>query len=204
LGRRVSVLVEITSLLGVKLAENVGAEPVRFDVSAKLEEKKRQSGMVVVLFGLAVRTKPSVVKYEVEGKAVLTGKDALIEKVLEVDPKSKIPFVFHRVYQHVFTAIYMLASLMGTIYPPPDLLSSGGQGIPVKSLKRAEQAERIEEAEAPREEHVAKATEPAESTEPAEPPEPAEPAESPEPAEQVEPVVTREETSVQQPKTSAT
>lgn len=137
----VSVLAEITNLLGEKLADDVGSEPVRFDVSAKLEEKERRSGRVVVLFALTVRTKPSVVKYEVGGNAILTGKDALIGKMLEVDPESKIPFAFHRVYQHVFTAIYMLASLMGTIYPPPDLLSSGGQGIPVKSLKTGEQAE---------------------------------------------------------------
>ncbi|NIU38613.1 hypothetical protein GWN65_01180, partial [Candidatus Bathyarchaeota archaeon] len=79
-------------------------------MSAKLEEKERRSGKVRVLFALTVRTKPSVVKYEVGGSAVLTGKDALISKMLEVDPESKVPFVFHRVYQRVFTAVYMLAS----------------------------------------------------------------------------------------------
>ena len=123
----VSVLVEITSLLGTRLSEEVGSTAVRFDVTAKLEEKERQSGKVVVLFGLTVRTKPNVVKYEVEGKATLSGKDSLIETILKIDPESKIPLVFHRVYQHVFTAIYALASLMGTIYPPPDLLFSGKQ-----------------------------------------------------------------------------
>jgi hypothetical protein len=137
----VSVLVEITNLLGMKLAENLRIESIRFDVNAKLEEKERQSGKVVILFGLTVRTKPSVAKYEVEGNAVLIGKDELINKMLEVDPKSKIPFVFHRVYQHVFTAIYMLASLLGTIYPPPDLLFSSKQGIPVQSLQRVKQVE---------------------------------------------------------------
>ncbi len=130
----VSVSVEIANVSGIKLADSVGTESVRFDVSAKLEEKERRSGKVRVLFALTVRTKPSVVKYEVGGSAVLTGKDALISKMLEVDPESKVPFVFHRVYQRVFTAVYMLASLMNTIYPPADLLSSGEQGIPVKSL----------------------------------------------------------------------
>jgi len=144
----VSVVVDITSLLGTKLGENVGSNAVTFDVSARLEEKERQSGRVVVSFGLTVRTKPAVVKYEVEGNVTATGKDTLIAKVLEVDPKSKIPFIFHRVYQQVFTAIYMLASVLGTIYPPPDLLASGGLGIPVKSLGREEQAEVGKEAEA--------------------------------------------------------
>ena len=135
----VSVSVEITRLTGERLGENVGSTSVRFDVSAKLEEKERRSGKVVVSFGLVVRTKPNVAKYEIEGTATLSGKDALIDKLLKVDPESKIPFVIHRVYQHVFTAIYTLASLMGTTYPPPDLLFSGKQGIPVEGLEKSGQ-----------------------------------------------------------------
>ncbi len=129
----------------------------------------------------------------------MTGKDELIGKMLEVDPESKIPFVFHRVYQHVFTAIYMLASLMGTIYPPPDLLSSSGQGVLVKSLQTGEQA---------------KVAEVAEETEPAKPAEPTEPvvwreeeAEATEPMQSAEPVdyaFEREETTDQQTEASAT
>lgn len=186
----ISVLVEIANLSGVKLAGNVGSEPVRFDVNVKLEEKERRSGRVIVLFALTVRTKPSVVKYEVGGSAILTGKDELIGKMLEVDPESKIPFVFHRVYQHVFTAIYMLASLMGTIYPPPDLLSSSGQGILVKSLQTGEQAKVAEVAE---ETKAAEAVEAVETPEAAGVPEVAEETEPAKPAEPTEPVVWREE-----------
>ncbi len=188
-------------MLGVRLGGDVGAEPVRFDVSAKLEEKERRSGRVVILFGLAVHTKPSVVKYEVGGSATLTGKDALIGKMLEVDPESKIPFVFHRVYQHVFTAIYMLASLMGTIYPPPDLLYTSRQGIPVKSLKTADQAEPAEAAEVTKTSEVAEAIEAARIEDLAKA---TEPAERVEPLEAVEPTVEREETSAQQTEASAT
>ena len=126
----VSVLVEITSLLATRLIEGVGSTGVRFDLNAKLEEKERRSGRVVVLFGLVVKTKPNVVKYEVEGSATLNGKDSLIEQMLKIDPKSNVPFVFHRVYQHVFTAIYMMASFLGTIYPPPDLLFPGKPSLP--------------------------------------------------------------------------
>ena len=128
----VSVLVEITSLLATRLSEGVGSTGVRFDVSAKLEEKERRSGRVVVLFGLVVKTKPNVVKYEVEGSATISGKDAQIEQMLRVDPKSNVPFVFNRVYQHVFTAIYAMASFLGTIYPPPDLLFSGKPLLPAE------------------------------------------------------------------------
>ncbi|HKZ93620.1 MAG TPA: hypothetical protein VJ249_03430 [Candidatus Bathyarchaeia archaeon] len=134
----VSVLIEITNLLATRLSEGVGSTGVRFDVNAKLEEKERRSGRVVVLFGLIVKTKPSVVKYEIEGSATLTGKDALIDQMLKVDPKSNVPFVFHRVYQHVFTAIYTMASFLGTIYPPPDLLFSGKQGVPAEDLAKGQ------------------------------------------------------------------
>jgi len=115
-------------------SEVVGASgsvggPVKFDVSARLEEKERRSGKIVVLFVLTVGTKPSVVKFELEGYATLSGRDESLGKMLEVDPKTGVPFVFHRVYQHSFMAIYLLATLMGTIYPPPDLLFSGERRV---------------------------------------------------------------------------
>ncbi len=135
----VSVLVEITSLLATRLSEGVGSTGVRFDLSVKLEEKERRSGRVLVLFGLTVKTKPNVVKYEVEGSATLSGKDGLIDQMLKIDPKTNVPFVFHRVYQHAFTAIYTMASFMGTIYPPPDLLSTGKQGLPTGESGKEQQ-----------------------------------------------------------------
>jgi len=128
----VSVRVEITSLKAVRLdlqrAEAEASEatvaeaPIKFDVSARLEERERRSGKIIVLFALGVGTKPSVVKFEVEGYATMTGKDDALVKMLEVDPKTGVPFVFNRIYQHLFTVTYLLADLMGTVYPPPDLL----------------------------------------------------------------------------------
>ena len=128
----VAVRVNIT---GVRAARTEGKEapgtptmvngPVKFDVSARLEEKERKAGQIIVFFVLSVGTKPSLVKFEIEGYATLTGKDEALSKMLEVDPKTGVPNVFHRVYQHSFMAIYLLATLMDTIYPPPDLLFSG-------------------------------------------------------------------------------
>ena len=123
----------------MRLSEGVGSTGVRFDLSVKLEEKERRSGRVVVLFGLTVKTKPNVVKYEVEGSATMSGKDGLIDQVLKIDPKTNVPLVFHRVYQHAFTAIYTMASFLGTIYPPPDLLSSGKQDLPMDESGKEQQ-----------------------------------------------------------------
>ena len=128
-------------------------EPVTFsfDVNAKLEEKERKSGRLVVSFVLTVGTKPSVVKFEVEGVATLSGSNPAIEKLLEVDPKTKIPLLLHRVYQRVFTTTFLLATVLDTPYPPPDLLFSGEMNKPGsrrqsgEGEKRGEAGKELEE-----------------------------------------------------------
>jgi len=112
-------------LRGVKLKDRIDSPALNFDVNAKLEEKDRKSGMRVVGFVLTVGTKPSVAKFEVEGIVTLEGKTPAIEKLLEVNPENKIPLLLNRVYQSVFTSTYLLATLLDTSYPPPDMLSSG-------------------------------------------------------------------------------
>lgn len=118
----VSVKVDTTSIVGVKLDVKGGAGAVNFDVKAKLEEKERKSQMVVVGFTLQLTTKPSIVKFEIEGTATLTGKDTEINKMLEIDPETKVPYVFQKVYQNTFTAMYLLSTILNTPPPPIDLL----------------------------------------------------------------------------------
>lgn len=131
----VSVKVDITSLVGVRLgAKGSGAETVNFDVKAKLEEKERKSQMVVVGFNLVVATKPSIVKFEVEGMATLTGKDAEIGKMLGVDPDTKVPYVFQKVYQYVFTAMYLLSTVLNAPSPPQNLFVPQREGIPLGDI----------------------------------------------------------------------
>jgi hypothetical protein len=55
-------------------------------------------------------TKLSIVKFEVEGTATITGKEMEINRMLEVDQKQKLPYVFQKVYQHSFTAMYLLST----------------------------------------------------------------------------------------------
>jgi hypothetical protein len=127
----VSVKIDIASLVGVRLGvKGGGVETVNFDVKAKLEERERKSQMVVVGFSLFLTTKPSIVKFEVEGTATLTGKDVEINKMLEVDPETKVPYVFQRVYQYAFTAMYLMSTILNAPPPPQDLLFSHREGIP--------------------------------------------------------------------------
>lgn len=111
---------------GVKLKDRIESPALSFDVNAKLEEKDRKSGKRVVGFVLTVSTKPSIAKFEVEGIVTLEGKTPAIDKLLEVNPENKIPLLLNRVYQSVFTSTYLLATVLDTSYPPPDMLSSGG------------------------------------------------------------------------------
>lgn len=116
---------------GVKLKDRIETPDLKFDINAKLEEKERRSGKRVVSFVLTVGTKPSIAKFEVEGIATIEGKNPDIEKLLEVNQKQKLPLLLNRVYQRVFTSTYLLANLLDTVYPPPDMLSSGELDKPI-------------------------------------------------------------------------
>ena len=137
---------------GVRIGSQEESSTLNFDVNAKLEEKERRSGRLVVSFVLTVGTKPSIVKFEVEGMATLQGKNPAIERLLEVDSETKIPLLLHRVYQRVFMTTFLLSTLLGTPYPPPDLLFSGEMGKPglegsVEWDKREEREEKKEVTE---------------------------------------------------------
>jgi len=41
-----------------------------------------------------------------------------------MDEETSVPKVLHVIYQQVFTSLYLLASLIETPYPPPDLIHS--------------------------------------------------------------------------------
>lgn len=101
---------------------------------------------MVVTFSLLLTTKPSIVKFEVEGTATLTGKDAEIDKMLEADPETKVPYVFQKVYQHAFTAMYQLSTILNTHPPPHDLLFSRSEEIQAEEVTfGTETAENIKE-----------------------------------------------------------
>ena len=139
---------ETTSIVGVKLDVKGGAGTVNFDVKAKLEEKERRSQMVVVGFNLQLTTKPGIVKFEIDGTATITGKDTEINKMLEVDPETKVPYVFQKVYQHTFTAMYLLSTILNAPPPPIDLLLFRREKMPSESVTIEPEAAETVEGEA--------------------------------------------------------
>jgi hypothetical protein len=118
----VVVSIRINSLQGERTSEQISDGELFFDVNAKLEEQKKTNNRVVLSFNLTVTTKPNVVKYVATGTMSLEGKLEDINKRLEVNPKTKIPQILFTVYQHIFSSVYLLASVLSAPYPPPDLL----------------------------------------------------------------------------------
>lgn len=100
-------------------------------MNAKLEEQKRSGNQVALNFNLFITTKPNIVKYSTVGIVTLEGPSADVKKKLEANPKTKIPQILFTVYQHVFNSIYILASILNTPYPPPDLLHPMAEKIQI-------------------------------------------------------------------------
>jgi hypothetical protein len=80
---------------------------------------------------LLITTKPNIVKYSTIGIVTLEGSAEDIKKKLEANPKTNIPQILFTVYQHVFNSIYILASILNTPYPPPDLLHPMAEKIQI-------------------------------------------------------------------------
>jgi hypothetical protein len=104
------------------MGENTAGEEVFFNVNAKLDEQKKTSDQVALSFSLLLETKPNIAKYSTTGVVTLQGSMQDIGKRLEPNSKTKIPQILFTVYQHVFSSIYLLSSVLNTPYPPPDLL----------------------------------------------------------------------------------
>lgn len=127
----------ISNLSAVKLNEKPPAGELTFTVDAKLEEREHRSGQVKIAFALNFGTKPSVVKFGVEGIAILSGKEADIEKMMEMDPETRIPRVLYGVYQQVFTSLFLVSTVMSSPYPPANLFNASKQAPPNVEMSTA-------------------------------------------------------------------
>jgi hypothetical protein len=121
----------VDSLQAERTTQISPTQELFFDVNAQLEEQKRGSNQVTLNFNLLITTKPNIVKYSTTGIVTLEGPSADVQKKLEANPKTKIPQILFTVYQHVFNSIYILASILNTPYPPPDLLHPMAEKIQI-------------------------------------------------------------------------
>ena len=151
--------IRLDSVQAERTAQRGSSEELFFDINAKLEEQKKGSDQVVLSFELSITTKPNVVKYTVIGTVTLEGNTQDIKKKLEVNPKTKIPQILFTVYQHVFSSIYILSSILNTPYPPPDLLHPMQEKIQIlPAASKNEGAQVVKEQETPAEKPPAQTT----------------------------------------------
>lgn len=115
---------KLQRLEGVRLETGEDAGAVTFDVNVKMDELSRTGDSLTLSFLLSISTRPGLVKFEVGGTATVTGGQKAFESALEEDPESNVPKVLHTIYQHSFTSLFLLSTLIDSPYPPPDLLHS--------------------------------------------------------------------------------
>jgi hypothetical protein len=144
------------------MGEAKSVEELFFDVNAKLEEQKRTSGQVTLAFNLTITTKPSVAKYATTGIVTLEGSLQDINKRLETNPKTKVPQILFTVYQHVFSSIYLLSSVLDMPYPPPDLLHPMQERIQILPKGVQNQEEQTQQEKATESVQTPKSEEPTE------------------------------------------
>lgn len=134
------VSIRIDNLQAERTGQVSPTENLFFDINAKLEEQKKTTDEMTIGFNLSISTKPNVVRYVTAGTIFLEGKQADINKKLEINPKTKIPQILFTVYQHVFNSIYMISSILNTPYPPPDLLHPMAEKIQILQTTSQSQA----------------------------------------------------------------
>jgi len=93
-----------------------------FDVNVKLEEIERSVSEAAFNFAIEMNTKPSIVRFDINGIVRVFGESKAVDKLLETDPDTQVPYLLKKVYQQIFVSIFLLSGIMNAPHPPPDLL----------------------------------------------------------------------------------
>jgi hypothetical protein len=127
------IRVKLSRIEGSKIDTGVTPDSVTFDVDVNMDEENRTNEELTITFNLKISTKPTLVKFEVGGTAVISGGREVFDAALEMDEESSVPKVLHLVYQRVFTSLYLIAAQLEVPYPPPDLLHSPSESRNLES-----------------------------------------------------------------------
>lgn len=121
----VRVDVKLLNVAGA-LVSNSNRDDVEpsFDVNVKLEEIERGASEAAFEFAIAMNTKPSIVRFDVNGIVRVFGESKAVDKLLETDPDTKVPYLLKKVYQQIFISVFLLSGIINAPHPPPDLLFS--------------------------------------------------------------------------------
>ena len=106
-----------------KLDPNATRETlVVFNLNVKMDEAERKDDFVKLNFEIMLDSDPAIVNFIVDGSTTLRGDAHTIEKMLSPDPQTQVPQVFTRIYQQVYSVVFLLAGTLNVPYPSPALL----------------------------------------------------------------------------------
>lgn len=133
----VEVEVAIKNIEGTKLAEDASSDTsVTFNASADISEGERSPGKLTLKFTIELSSNPEIVKLAVAGSALVTGEDQEIDTLLASNGEESAPPVFMKIYQKVYSIMYLLSGSLRIPYPSPGLL----KGVHMASAKDMKQA----------------------------------------------------------------
>jgi len=69
---------------------------------------------------------------------IVNGESETVDKLLENDPETKVPYLLKRVYHQIFTSVFLLSGIINAPHPPPDLIFSSVKSEMVKSEEKPE------------------------------------------------------------------
>jgi hypothetical protein len=135
----VTIDVRLINLAGA-LIEGPRRDDVKpeFDVNVKMEEMERGTGQATFSFALAISTKPNIAKFDINGTVTLTGGNDEVERLLQTNPQTKVPNLLERVYERIFTSVFLLSSIINAPHPPPDLIASSAKSQVAESKENPE------------------------------------------------------------------
>ncbi len=115
--------VQIKGIEANRTAEGVDENTeVTFNVSSSINEGDRGPGFLTLKFSIGMETQPSAARMFVSGTASVTGKEEEIDELLESKEQDGTPYLFMRIYRHVYPTVYLLCGTLHVPYPGPGLL----------------------------------------------------------------------------------
>lgn len=115
------VEVSVRRLECVRFAERDEPE-VTFDVNGSLTETDRRPDSLMIEFSIDIETQPALAKINLAGSAVIRGAQNEVQDLLSSKDQGSVPPIFMKIYQKIYSVIYLLAGSVEIPQPAPNLL----------------------------------------------------------------------------------
>jgi hypothetical protein len=117
------VVTNVTNVVAQKTDEKANSDSsVVFGLDVNLDEAQRKSDSIKIRFKISMESDPPAAKFTIEGNTTVSGDSQAIENMVSADPKTNVPPIFVKIYQQIYSVMFLLAGTLGVPYPSPALL----------------------------------------------------------------------------------